>query len=442
MVACDGSPQVEQADDELSSEVSTPAAPRTGRDADAAAYAKIYGVSLDEAARRLDLQVPLGDVDVALREAEPTFGGLWIEHRPAFRVVVAFTDPAAAARSTAAVRAVATVDDVAIRIVRYTLDELERNQLDAIAAIKTTGMLAESQVTVAQNQVELYVSRTDEPRLAARLAGAGRTLATSVAVVPVDRFSEDFVLHGGSALNSPDGDDSGTADDPACTAGFTVNKATGEHGILTAAHCPNSLRPSSGGAWLGVTSARQGGSHDVQWHKTCGVHDVSDDFYICAPASDAACVRDATGTVHRNNQVIGTFVRKFGRTTQDTAGTIESKTFCPVVPPFEYSPTFVRVAAPDGNPLALPGDSGGPWFVNGNAYGILKGAPGDDLDDSFYMPINYITDLFLRVNTTDPAGPGCTICNPAGFACVTTDPSTCCSNSCVPIGVGQAGTCG
>lgn len=59
---------------------------------DAQEYADDFGVSLDEATRRLSLQDEVGKLGASLTSGEAdTFGGLWIQHTPTFKVKVAFT---------------------------------------------------------------------------------------------------------------------------------------------------------------------------------------------------------------------------------------------------------------------------------------------------------------------------------------------------------------
>jgi hypothetical protein len=439
VIACDGSPtpQLDGEPVESTEGRATVIAPG----GDAADYAARYGVPLDEAAHRLDQQVSLGDIEVALRKTERTFAGLWIQHEPTYKIIVALTDPAAAPRAVAVVHSVAKAGDVEFRTARFTLAELEQHQLDTIATTRALGVPTESDVSVLDNRVELYVRKGDQTQLASKLGAAGQALAASVHIVPVDQFSSSMQLNGGVTLYKSDGDDPDSADDPSCTAGFTVRTTQGHRGFVTAAHCPDRLRPNASSPWLPVTDQLLGGHHDVQWHSTCGIHDVSDDFYKCSPFTDPACLQDVAATVHRNNQVIGAVVKKFGWRTDVTDGTIHSKNFCPVDPFVEYEPTFIRVTA-GSTRFGYFGDSGAPVFSNGNAYGILKGAPPDNINDGVYMPINYVSDLFIQVNTSDPSGPGCTICDPAGFACSVNNPSTCCSNACVPTGVGGLGKCG
>ena len=52
---------------------------------DAASYAERYRVSVDEAVRRLRVQMAVGELEAALsRDQQASFAGLWIEHEPRF----------------------------------------------------------------------------------------------------------------------------------------------------------------------------------------------------------------------------------------------------------------------------------------------------------------------------------------------------------------------
>ena len=59
---------------------------------DARMYAEQHDVELSEAITRLLMQDSVGELDVDLLSNESgTFGGLWIQNEPEYRVVVAFT---------------------------------------------------------------------------------------------------------------------------------------------------------------------------------------------------------------------------------------------------------------------------------------------------------------------------------------------------------------
>jgi hypothetical protein len=64
---------------------------------DAAAYAEMFGISLDEAIRRLELSPQIGQLGALLETTYPdTFAGMWIENEPTFKLVAAFTADAEA----------------------------------------------------------------------------------------------------------------------------------------------------------------------------------------------------------------------------------------------------------------------------------------------------------------------------------------------------------
>jgi hypothetical protein len=60
---------------------------------DAGEYVKRFGVSLDEAFFRLDLQEAIGKLVAELTVSEAdSYAGMWIQHEPDFRVIVRFTE--------------------------------------------------------------------------------------------------------------------------------------------------------------------------------------------------------------------------------------------------------------------------------------------------------------------------------------------------------------
>jgi hypothetical protein len=66
--------------------------PREALEKDARWYADRFGVSVEEAVHRLELQEPIGNLGAMLVEQErETFAGLWVQNEPEYRVIVAFT---------------------------------------------------------------------------------------------------------------------------------------------------------------------------------------------------------------------------------------------------------------------------------------------------------------------------------------------------------------
>ncbi|MFC0680879.1 hypothetical protein ACFFGH_23865 [Lysobacter korlensis] len=123
---------------------------------DAAWYAVAHGVSVAEAVARLDAQAAdRGKRSLITRELGESFGGLWIEHEPEFRMVIASTAshiPEGAARIAAALDA-----PVAWKTVAHSLADLESLQRDLGEAIWREGVPAGSSVDVKRNAVLLEV---------------------------------------------------------------------------------------------------------------------------------------------------------------------------------------------------------------------------------------------------------------------------------------------
>lgn len=358
---------------------------------DAASYAADNGVSLDEAVRRLRLQVEAGLLDEMLRNQEAgSFAGLWIEHEPQYRVVVRFQDPSSEGRLRARIAGTPLEGLVEALPAAVALAQLEERRSAALQRVRQVRFAVDSDINVKENRVEVY---TDRPQaLRAALATARVTLPERVEIVAVPRLAEPLVLRGGDAGSS-------------CTGGFTVrHNYSGHVGISTAAHCGNTQYFQ--GLWLPFQSEDQQGNQDVQWHSACGYIDVSNEF------NSGIGYRACIGTRHRDQQAIGSYVCKWGMTTGRSCGYIQTKSYS-ISYVSSSASTFVRV---DGGytDLSGPGDSGGPWFVEDIAYGINSGSPGSDPNDALYMPINYISSLGVSVLTYDP-GSGCGLPPVASF---------------------------
>lgn len=352
---------------------------------DAASYADEHRVSLDEAVRRLQLQSEIGALDAALSEAErSTFAGLWIEHEPEFRIVVRFTDPSAEERLRARVAGTSLAGLIETRRAAVSLAQLEERRTNARQLARQLRFPVDTDINVFENRAEIH---SDRPQaLRAALASARANLPDHVEIVAVSGLAEPVVLIGGESGSS-------------CTGGFTVRGYNGEVGISTAAHCGNTQYFQ--GVSLPFRSEDQQGNQDVQWHSACKILDVSNEFIT--GIGNRAC----TGTRSRDQQAIGAYVCKWGMTSGRTCGYIQSKSVAPSYVTSAAS-TFVRV----NGAVTLPGDSGGPWFIEDLAYGITSGRFLDD-NDGIYMPINYISSIGASVLTYNP-GPGCNL-PPQGY---------------------------
>ena len=359
---------------------------------DAASYADQQSIKLGEAVRRLQLQREIGDLDAALsKEEQVTFAGLWIEHEPEYRVIVRFTDHFDEERLRARVAGTALEGLVEMRPAAVSLLQLGERRATVHQLVRQLRFAVDTDINVRENRVEIY---SDRPQaLHAALVAARATLPERVEIVPVAGLSQPAVLRGGESGST-------------CTGGFTVRGYNAELGISTAAHCDNTQYFQ--GVSLPFRSQDQEGNQDVQWHSACKLLDVSNEFN--SGIGNRACI----GTRHRDQQAIGSFVCKWGMTSGRTCGFIQSKNIS-LWWVTNSASTFVRV---DGA-VTLPGDSGGPWFVEDIAYGITSGRFTDD-NDGIYTAINYISSIGVSVLTYDP-GPGCNLPPVATFTWNTWD---------------------
>lgn len=125
---------------------------------DAEAYAKRYGVTLEEAIERLQFQEGIGELNAALQADEAdSFGGLWIEHEPDFRIIALFTrNGEKTIRAYLAGKPFA--QQVEVCEARYTLAELETIYAQAADELAKLDFDVNTSLDVSSNRVEVTVS--------------------------------------------------------------------------------------------------------------------------------------------------------------------------------------------------------------------------------------------------------------------------------------------
>lgn len=332
---------------------------------DAQVYATEYGVSFDEAEYRLKLQDAIGELNAELsKEERNTFAGLWLQHTPEFRLVVQFTHDGEKIIQPY-IQGKPFADIVEVRMVNTTFAELQISQNAAWIAVQKLGIPMDYDINIPKNRVELYV--IDPANFSSSLQKTNIQLPDHIEIIRVDGLSREATnIYAGLALSS-------------CTSGFSVKNSSGTKGITTAGHCSNSQ--SYNGVNLPFQGGYLGGAYDVQWHTAPG-------FTVRNLAWDGTWNRYIYGEQHRNNQYMGQYVCKFGKTTGGGCGNITSSVF---------NGTYIRVHS-NSVDLGDLGDSGGPWFSGNTAYGLFTGdiEPGND---AYYMAINYIDILGLDVLT-------------------------------------------
>ncbi|MBE9524594.1 MAG: hypothetical protein IMY76_05810 [Chloroflexi bacterium] len=151
---------------------------------DAQLYAEQMGVSLEEAMKRLNMQNEDDISDLAdqlqVNEAD-SFAGLWIQHEPEYRVVVAFTHDGEEIIQKYVAAGSKLASLIEVQQAQYTYQQLQDDQQVVISILSEMRLPAAISVMVMDNRVELDI--TDRAAFDTALAEANATLPESVAVI-------------------------------------------------------------------------------------------------------------------------------------------------------------------------------------------------------------------------------------------------------------------
>ena len=365
---------------------------------DAAEYAKDWNISLDEAIRRLELQTTIGRLDTKLANGEPnSFGGLWIQHEPTFKVIVNMTDSAEKVASYA--RGLSFASDIEIRKVAKTLKQLEAEQLEADRAAQAAGIQSESEVNVFDNKAVLYV-KNQQTFKSAMATDRALTLPEGINIIETPSFSTPMVngIAGQVAYDK-------SLNDPSryCTTGYTVT-INGYKGVTSAGHCDSDLTYGTGKIPMYYRGEWYGGPNDFQWF-------TSTQLTFQPWARDSETDTGTPGyryiydVANRPDQPMNAFVCKYGQTTKHTCGYIQTKTQRSLFPASKRpaaTATYIRLARivnGQRQRLVWGGDSGGPVYVGHQAWGMVSSGyyDGSLKGDLIYMAINYVTDQGFRI---------------------------------------------
>jgi hypothetical protein len=172
---------------------------------DSTTFVDDQGLPLDEATYRTRFEETIGEFQsLLLADLTDTYGGLWVEQQPQFRIVIALTEGD-----------IETIqpylddyewaDFVEVRPVNYTLEELRADQVMASQAADSVQGSAVTTVDIVDNRVELIVGSPD--LFLADLAQAGVQLPESVVVLASDPEGELPDTNLGALLEAitPDG---------------------------------------------------------------------------------------------------------------------------------------------------------------------------------------------------------------------------------------------
>lgn len=355
---------------------------------DAIQYAAQFGVTPDEALRRLKAQqASVAATDAIRAEFASRLAGISIEHQPEYRIAVLLTggEPVAD-RSAAGVPIVFRTGAKATHV--EALAAMHKHLIDFRADLPNARGAGYDQRT---GEVVLLVTADDAWRFGIDSIRARAEQAGGVPVrVAVNELREsnlgvDVSVSGGGRV---EGVSTVTGRQSLCTSGFVVTDGD-RNGIATAAHCPDELTyVDRDGATTPLPFVAQWGLgyHDVQINLS--PESTGPLFYS---NRGAGTLRRVTTWRNVASTRAGDFVCHYGESSGYSCATVELTDYAP---PGDLcggpcSPTWVTVQGPS----CIPGDSGGPVFSGEVAFGIAKGVNRTGAGQClfyYYMSTDYL----------------------------------------------------
>ena len=333
---------------------------------DAREYAALHKVPLAEAMRRLRAQEEsVAATDEIRGEFASRLAGIAVVHGPEYRIVVLLTGEAAVADRTvtAGGMAVPVVFRTGARATRAELvSAIERHQAAIRASLKGAPGMGVDQ---RSGELVLVVHAADLAREGAEALRARFAALTGVPVrVQAQGREHADAVAGGARVEGQAG-----GARQACTTGFVVTDGA-RTGIATAAHCPDALTyvdDAEGEVELPFAGQWGWSFRDVQINLSALAQRP---IFYADP--DKRSARSLEGTRRRDSTRAGDAVCHRGETSGYSCSEVELTDYAPPGDlcggPCAAAWTTVR------GPSCKGGDSGGPVFSGGVAFGLLKGA--------------------------------------------------------------------
>jgi len=331
---------------------------------DAVQYAAQFGVTPDEALRRLRAQQEsVAETDAIASEFAGRLAGIFLQHAPDYRIVVLLTgNEPVADRSTGGVPIVFKTGAQATHA--QAIMALRKHLIDLHTDLPNARGAGYDQRT---GQVVLLVTSADAARfgIEAIRARAEQVSGVPVRVVVNELIEQNLSVDGGGRV---EGVNSITGRRNVCTTAFVVTNG-GSTAISTAAHCPDELTYQDldgSTAALPMIGSWGAGYQDVQVNGSPNSPDPL--FYS---NRGAGTLRRLVSWRNVASTRAGDFVCHYGESSGYSCSTVELTDYAPpgALCGGPCSPTWVTVRGPS----CIPGDSGGPVFSGGIAFGIAKG---------------------------------------------------------------------
>jgi hypothetical protein len=358
---------------------------------DAGEYARRNDVTLAEAMARLRAQEESVAATDRLREIHrDRLVGIAIEHRPQYRIVVLLTGSQPVADD------IVSAGGLQVPVVFRTGAAATGEQL--VDAIRThqrairEALPGAPGMGVDPRTGELVILVKPQRGRGIADAAAADAAIEKLTGVPVriemlEGWDADLAVEGGARVEGVDPADGRRY---ACTTGFVVTDAS-RTGIVTAAHCPDSLvyhDPELGQLPLGFVGQWGARYQDVQVHDSDRARRP-----LFHAGGGKAAARPLTSWRNRASTRAGDAVCHRGERTGYSCSEVQLTDYAP---PGDLcggpcDPVWVTVAGPS----CRAGDSGGPVFNGTIAFGILKGGSygrGGGCNFYYYMSTDYLPE--------------------------------------------------
>ena len=367
---------------------------------DAAQYAGQFRVTPAEAMRRLKAQQSsAATTDAIAREFANRLAGIAVEHVPNFHIVVLLTgtDPVAD-RSADGVPIVFRTGAKATHA--EALAALRKHLIDLRSDLPNARGAGYDQRT---GEVVLLVTSADAARFG---IDAIRNRAEQLGGVPVrvvvnELHESNLGVDGGGRV---EGVNAITGRRNLCTTAFVVTNGE-TTAITTAAHCPDELTYvdlDGSSTTLPMIGSWGAAYQDVQINGSANSPDPL--FYS---NRGAGTLRRLVSWRNAASTRAGDFVCHYGESSGYSCALVELTDYAP---PGELcggpcSPAGITVKGPS----CIPGDSGGPVFSGGIAFGIAKGVNRTAAGQCifyYYMSTDYLPPPWRLLVATKPQRPG------------------------------------
>jgi hypothetical protein len=360
---------------------------------DAVQYAARFGVSPDEALRRLKAQqASVGATDAIANEYADRLAGMAIDNGPNYRIIVLLTgnDPVAD-RNASGVPIVFRTGAMATQA--QALAALRKHLIDVRAELPGMRGAGYDQ---RSGEIVLLVTAADAARfgLDAIRARAEQVGGVPVRVIVNDLIESNMAVAGGGLVR-------GSVEGARfrCTSGFVVTDGR-RTGIATAAHCPDELayeRTDATDTPLAFAGQWGLGYQDVQVNLSS---EASEPLFYANRGAGALRRLDSWRNVASTRA--GDFVCHYGVSSGYSCATVELTDYAPpgALCGGPCSPTWVTVTGPN----CMTGDSGGPVFSGTIAFGLAKGvnrSAAGRCNFYYYMSTDYLPPPWRLMTARD-----------------------------------------